>query len=342
MREGRPDSGTVGRGRELRRAAVAAGLALALAPAPAAGERLALRWTAPAGCPSATEVQAEVARLLGDRTGRTGRDLAVTAEVAEARPGEWSVRLAEGAHERVVRGASCPAVAAAAAVILALMIDPTAEVEPAPALPPASWPVAPASAPAPPPHPPAAPSPPVILPAPAPPATAWPRSWSAGAWASVDAGSLPGAAAGFGVGGALGLGRQQLTAAFEAWPSDAGSTAEKTAAGGRFDLLVGVLGTCRTLLTGRLELAPCVAVELGRLHARGYGVAAPGEGSSVWVAGRGGVRAGWRLTTRLNVVLRADAVVPFERPSFVLVNVGPVHRPAAVAGRAGLGLEARF
>ena len=113
-------------------------------------------------------------------------------------------------------------------------------------------------------------------------------------------------------------------------------------AGGRVDLIVGTLGTCRLVTRGSVEVAPCMAVEVGRLHAVGFGVTDPGAGAALWGAWRGGLHVGWPTTGRLGVSGRAEVVVPFVRPRFVLENVGAVHRPAPVGGRLLAGVEYRF
>ena len=108
------------------------------------------------------------------------------------------------------------------------------------------------------------------------------------------------------------------------------------------DLAAASVGTCRDFAGGRLEIGPCIGVEIGRLHAKGFGVTDPGEASELWVALKGGGALGWSLWSWLSLVLRLDAVVPLTRPRFVLEGVGPVHRASAVAGRAAAGVEVHF
>jgi hypothetical protein len=322
-----------------RGGALVAGLALCVAAATpaAARERLALSWTAPAGCPDAAAVRTEVHRLLGGEAHAAARVVIVTAVVVEERPGAWQVTLEtpRAGGIRVVRGSTCAAIGDAAAVILALMIDPTAVLEPR--RPPASAPARraasqPATAPQPPPRP------------PAPPASPRPRrvAGRVAVFGGVDVTSLPGTSPGVGGSGALQLGRQRLELGFEYWTGARGHVAARPAAGGDLDLWLFTLSTCRALLAGRVELGPCLGLDLGRLHGSGFGVARPGEGAALWVALRGGVLASWEFARRWALFARLEAVIPLQRPRFVLTNVGPVYRPAAAGERSLLGLERRF
>src|SRR6185312_12999827 len=111
-------------------AALVAPLLLPASTRASSGERIDLRWTAPAECPAAGAVRAEVDRLLGPSSARPPAPIAVTAEVARDDQGAWRVHLetpGEGAPRvREIQGATCAAIADATAMILALMIDPDA------------------------------------------------------------------------------------------------------------------------------------------------------------------------------------------------------------------------
>ncbi|MEJ7734549.1 MAG: hypothetical protein WKG00_35805 [Polyangiaceae bacterium] len=91
----------------------------------------------------------------------------------------------------------------------------------------------------------------------------------------------------------------------------------------------------------RFELdVPCAALELGRMHAEGYGVTNPGEAARLWSAARVGVAGGMVASPWLALRMRLEAVVPLRSPRFVLGNVGIVHE-AAFSGRASVIVEAR-
>jgi hypothetical protein len=108
------------------------------------------------------------------------------------------------------------------------------------------------------------------------------------------------------------------------------------------DLLAGWAATCRALVTAPVELGPCVGIELGRIHAAGFGVTEPGEGSELWVAGLAGGLLTWAPVPAIAVGLRVDVALPATRPVFVLQGVGSVHQPGSVAGRVAGVIEARF
>jgi hypothetical protein len=162
------------------------------------------------------------------------------------------------------------------------------------------------------------------------------------ALAGVDAGTLPAVSGFVSAAGALLVGpiRVELGAGF--WPARAGSTAARPAAGGEVDLVAGTAGACYSFALGRVELGPCLAAEIGRLHAAGFGVSSPGEGAALWSAVKAGGLIAWAPIDRIGLLLRLDAAIPLSRPAFVLENVGLVYRPGPVAGRAAAGIEVRF
>jgi hypothetical protein len=307
-------------------AALPALAALAAALAPAAGrsaepERVDLRWSAPPECPGAAAVKAEVDRLLGPEGARPPRPIEVTASVVH--DDVWRVHLetpGQGATRvRELRGASCAALADATALILALMIDPAVASRPAPPAPSAPPPPAPPPPPtisAPPPPPPA----PVTAPVPAAPAPPPPvrTSFRLAGWAGADVGSLPGISAGFGFSAAFLYGPQRFEIGAAYRPPVAGTVALHASTGGDVELITGSIGACRNLVTAPVEIGPCAAFELGRLHAEGFGVTSPGSGSALWAA------------------------APLVRPRFVLQNVGSVHQPSPASGRASAGIEILF
>jgi hypothetical protein len=92
---------------------------------------LSLSWAIPPGCPPAAAVEAEFVRLLGGPT-RTpsSKRIKVQGRVRRLAQDRWSVQLEtdiDGAKgHRQLEGDSCPSITAAAALILALTIDPDA------------------------------------------------------------------------------------------------------------------------------------------------------------------------------------------------------------------------
>lgn len=130
---------------------------------------LTLSWSAPAGCPTSSQVEDAVARQLNGATAEP--PLTVTARVAQLE-GRWQVALSNSlGGERTLSGSSCSAVSSAAVVVVALMVDPLAVAE-APVL-----------------------------------EEAAPLRWSVGVWASADTHVLPALSPGAGVSLGLGLPR---------------------------------------------------------------------------------------------------------------------------------------
>lgn len=388
-----------------RRAAWLAALALVVTGSPASGQgaggqgageasgadRLRLTWSATEGCPSEGDVLAEVRRQLGGRAGAAeegaGAPIPVAATVQREAGGSFVVRLeapGDGATQvRELRGATCKAVTDAAALILALMIDPEAAMRgpggdgsegggdgTGAAGGGASGGVSGDRA--------GADAPRAIEgPQKAGGSTAnggqraaeklretsvsrgrqsisTPREAESassielrlGAWAGADIGSLPGVAPGFGALGAIAFGAPRVSLGFAIWPDKSGYLGALPTAGGDVRILTGDLGVCAALLESPLELAPCAAVEVGQIRARGFGVSETGEGSRVWAAFKVGGALVWRPLPAplddIGLTARLDLVLPLTRPQFVLEGFGEVHRPAAGSGRGALGLEVRF
>jgi hypothetical protein len=162
------------------------------------------------------------------------------------------------------------------------------------------------------------------------------------AWSGLDTASLPQVAIAFGLQGAFVYGAQRFELGVAFRPASAATVASRPATGGDVDLLTGSAGTCRVWGRAAIELGPCLAFEIGRLHASGFGVTSPGEASTLWAALEGGGVIGYRHFARLALVLRLGAAVPLVRPRFVLDNVGPVFQPPVVTARGSAGVEITF
>jgi hypothetical protein len=338
---------------------------------------LDLEWLAPPPCPDVAYVRAGVAGLLAGSS-ETGSRVGAVARVTST-AGEWSLDLTitrDGnvAH-RTMKAASCPAVADAAALILALTIDPvhaSLQARAPSSSPPdggpldAAHPPGVASAlplPLPPPLPLPAPAPPPPAPPPAPPPrappprappSAAPRArLEVGIKASADAdlGSIPGPALGIEGGLSLLYGRVRLEGFGAYWPGET-ATAAISGAQGSLRATVhlaegGFLGCYLALKTARWELGPCLGLELGSLSGSALlpPTASPTSASTLWSAARGDVRLSLRVVRRFALVLGVGVAVPLSRSPFDVAGpLGPVQvfEPGAVAGRASLGPEVRF
>ncbi|WP_437721377.1 hypothetical protein [Sorangium sp. So ce861] len=329
-----------------------------------AGDRpFALQWTAPAGCPEGAAVEAEITRLLGDQSPPPSGALRAVGTIAPAGSGfELHIELSRDgwSSARTVRGATCGALADAGALIVAMAIDPEAAARSGAAAT-GDRSIAGARPARPAPEPPAAaaraaePAPPRVPPSAAPltRARARPTDGSVerapllriGLGGMTDLGTMQRLTGAIEPWAGVVVGPVRLEAAASFWPGRRAESAAKARAGGTVDLVAGSLTACALLppleraVRPHFEVGvPCAGFELGRMHAEGYGVSDPGEGSGLWAALRSGAAASWVVAPWVRLRLRLEAVVPLERPRFVLEGVGEVHEPS-VAARAALGLE---
>ncbi|WP_437957710.1 hypothetical protein WME76_41445 [Sorangium sp. So ce119] len=322
-----------------------------------------MRWTAPADCPAAAAVEAEITRLLGDQSSPSNGTVRAAGTITPV--GTGFVLYIELSREgwtsaRTVRGATCRALADAGALIVAMAIDPevatrsgteatgdrsSAGARPAP--------------PAPEPPPAAArtaePTPRSDPPEPVPPTTEQepPTEGAAergpvfrvGLGVMGDLGTMQGVSSAIEAWAGVLVGPARLEAGASFWPGNTAESAARPQSGGTIDLVAGSLTACALLpplaraARPHFEVGvPCAGLELGRMHAEGYGVSDPDEGFALWAALRGGAAAAWVIAPWMRLRLRLEAVVPLKRPRFVLEGVGDVHEPS-VAARAALGLE---
>lgn len=288
--------------------------------APQAPPELTLTWRAPAECPNAGDVEAQFARLLGGvHRPPTTKHLDATATVQRTPGDTWTIRLAtmlDGVPgQRTLEGDSCWTVASAAALILALTIDPNAAAE---APPPAVAPVAsePSSSP-----PSAALATTRVLPAV--PAAA-PRVF-ARTFAGLTVALLPQAALTLGVAAGLHLARWRAELSALGTEQRQQTTVDRPGAGGDFRLLAAAARACWDVRSsGRVVPRLCAGGEMERIAARGFGVASPGSGSAtIGAAVVDGVIA-WRIARHFELALDLSLAGRPYHPTFRLGNVGDV------------------
>lgn len=323
-----------------------------------------LNWNAISSCPSREEVRAEVLRLLGSRASPAKEAIAVDATVTQENS-SYLVRLevkspqTQGgapAKVRELRGPSCKAVADASALIMAMMIDPSAAMdypsdqnEPGSAPPPKQ---APGSAP-----PPiaSAQEPPSgensiklkdnskkIKQAEAPTSKNTFPALHAFGWFALDIGSMPALAPGLGVALGAAFGPRRIELGLAAFPEASYRLVSHPSAGGRVNLIAGTLDVCSTFWGTTLQWGACAAAEIGRLHAEGFGVPRPGQADLFWIAGKGSTFLTWKPLGTTALSLKLEALVPLHRARFILENIDALYAPSPFAGRAYLGLTAPF
>lgn len=343
--------------------------ALTLATSVEAAPAFDLRWMPPVGCPSHDEVVRELEAVLKDST--VDERLMVDATITPPETTRaWQLELVfsgAGRGRRHLEGESCEALARSAILVIAMVYDPLfvpPETQPpaAPPAPTAPPPTTPSPSPVPTPTPPMAQTPraPLTPPTPVvqvpPPPEPWmkprpplsrPRLGARlGSLGTV--GMLPRPTIGIEGGFVVRWPVWTLTARASYTPPVRQRLETRPNAGGDLDQwTVGAQGCFQAWAGGPLgpggyDVRLCAAFDAGQLRAEGFGVDSPESGQALWLAPEAGAALDVHLTRWLLLDLGLGLTVPVLRPTFVLENVGDVHRPEPVAGRLGLGAQAVF
>ncbi len=268
----------------------------------------------------------------------------------------------QSAFERTLTAPTCPEAVEAAALVIAMAIDPNAVEQtrasaaagpqpqvaafpigspPAPlALPPRTQ--ANVASAAPPVFAPSVPAPQVVAPVrPNPNPESSPVVF-AEIGALLDAGTLPKAAPGFGAAVGLGISSVQLRLGALLLPPV--STAIPSSQGTlEVSLLAGQARGCRTTDFQVAHGAACVGLEAGQFSAKSRDVSSPGTGSELWLAGLLGAEVELDLLRdTLGIWFRPELVVPFSRRGFAVAGRGRVYVPSIIEGRGAMGLRVAF
>jgi hypothetical protein len=314
-----------------------------------------LTWTAPAECPSEDDVRKETLRLLAGPPIGADRRVAAVAHVMRLASGRWRVDVsmssAKAQGKRSLEAGTCPGLADATALIVAIMVDPAraeaaasasaASSAPAPPSAPASAPAS-ASAPAPSSAPPPLPA---EQPTPAPPSSFAPR-WAAGAAGLVDSSTLPAPAFGAALAVSATVWRIRSDVAASLLP---GRTYTQSSArgtlGADMSAWMASVDVAYEIPVRRMKIDVGAGAELTDVTAIGVAASAPVVGvpaHTTWAS----LRAGGALTAPVFASLFArltlDAVVPLRRPAFVIDPVGTVSQSSPVTARLGAGVEVHF
>lgn len=164
----------------------------------------------------------------------------------------------------------------------------------------------------------------------------------------ADSGSLPAAGLGLSVAAELRLARLALRVGGLLLLDQRAALprSEQPAAGAELGLALGSVSLCSRALgsaSTRLSAFFCGGWELGRLEGSGTGVPEPRRGSALWTAPRLEAQLAWApLAGPVHLTAQLGAATPLKRDDFFLRDLGSVHRPPAVVGRAGVGLEVSF
>jgi hypothetical protein len=305
-----------------------------------------LAWDAPPECGSRDEFIADIEALLGRPLGQPDDpDLEVVARISTEVDGVVLVlefgRPVERARE--LRGASCAELRDAAAVVLAVTIDPFVPlnepepVEPEPVEPEPVEPM-PVAEPVAEPIPVAEPEP-VAEPLPAKPRELTVLLRLAG---GVEYRALPTLAGGPSL--ALGLRwralRAELVGSF--WLSAAKRFDAAPDVGATISLGWVAPRLCGVPAVGRVSFPLCVGIELGGMRAAAFGTSDARARTLAWIAPQLGAAVHLHLSGPLALWVGVDAAIPVVRPSFTIAGLGELHRGPPFAFQGILGLEIRF
>jgi hypothetical protein len=302
-------------------------------------------WTVPEGCPTREQVVIRAEQLLGRALdGAAPTDLTLDGRVTRLGESEWQLALSQrsstGSEQRQVKAARCDELAEAAALLIALSIDPSltgppstpttsafpGETEPAATI---EKPEAAGEVKSP---DPAAP----VHPVPVVPSSPWRLRGGAtfAAWSRRLPGLAPGIAAHAGM-----ASRHWVVLGELGFFPPRHASVPASAAGG--DLFMasggGQLGYLWQL--HRLGLGPIAGAELQWLHGEGANVDAPQSADVMLVSVQAGARVSLVFSRSWALVAGAAVALPVNRPRFVVDGVGPVHRPDAWGVRFGFGVE---
>jgi hypothetical protein len=341
-----------------------------------------LVWEAPAGCPSEANVRDAVAQLLGTG-GPPPASVSARAVVQRTSSDHWIVQLTtvrEGARgERVVEATSCPSLASATALIVALTIDPervaansppsgaasstlpsATPVSTAAASTVAPLPSASASTPPPAPPPPSSSAVPAPVPravssppparAPAPARDEGPRRFALLLEGMGDVGSLPSVSDGISASLAVTFDALRLEVFGSHLFAQPFYAASLPSIGSNLDLWSGGLRGCYLPDQGVLALGACAGLEAGQLQGNGFGslrgpyqTFTPASQGGLWIAPVAGGRLAWRIAPYFSLVIDLGIAVPLQRDTFDIDGAsGATHQASPVVARGAAGPELRF
>jgi hypothetical protein len=285
----------------------------------AAGSNVELDWDAPPECPTGASVTAEIERILAGSPSRSAH-MRVQGTASRVSADKWHVELylrgAEWEAKRGLDGPTCAAVSEAAALVIALAINPEVERPAAPVKP---------------------------EPGPEPRATSIATPTFAGpavgVGAASDAGAVPDGTVGIegNFGWTIGSVHTELSGTY--FLERRATLAERNDVGATFRLGAMSLRGCYQFARERLAFGPCVDVGLQWTSAQGFGPVAVHQVSGVAPIIGGALGAEWLVSRFFVPYARVGGMVPLARPDFAVQGMGHVHRAAIVSFRGTVGFE---
>ncbi len=328
------------------RLSCAAALALTLVSATrvegASPRSLELDWSAPSDCPNEDALRAAIERLLGySLEPDAASHVYAHAFVFRPETGPLELHLAitepgGRPNERRIASQSCAELADAAALIIALAIDPEAgtadapeALAPAPSTPPPIPSIEAERSQVEPPLPPERSTPPL--------------GWFAlGASLSADFATLPAPTPGLVLSAARRFDANRLELMVAYWFSQRATLPATSTVGGEVELMAAAARYCRSFIAGPPDLAACAGLEAGLLQVEGFGIKNPVVGRGPWLAPRLDLRAAIPIVPPLDLTGELTLLAPLVRDRYTIAYMGEVYQAPPLSGRAQLGLEFHF
>jgi hypothetical protein len=315
-------------------------------PPPKEMTALELEWTPAAGCPPRETLLERVADLVSQRGPIEVDQLVVQVVVSDTTSGDYSARIvtehAGQLGDRTLEAASCADLVEGVALVIALSLTPSApEPEPAaeqlPPLPTSQKDPPARETPPSPPRPRVQPVPRAADAAAPPPGLI--RDPFLTTSPVLDLGVIAEASFGGVIGGGARVGPVEVLLRVVGLPARR-TKVPGTEKGADFSLLGAQGGACLPfLLAPWAALGPCAALEGAALRGRAFGTVEQKRPVVAFAAAAAGAFA--RLGHFGPIAFRADSLllVPLNRPTFFLKNVGDVRTVPILAARFGLGVE---
>ena len=298
---------------------------------------LDLQYVAPESCPLASDFSAAVARLLGG-TERLSKDLKARVTVHSDAHDNFRLTLLteiDGiSGERVIQGRSCTSVADAAAVTLALILNPDIETAPD------AGTVSNAQT-TPVPH--TADTPPgahatraeKFRPVPS---QAQSIQWLGASAVGLHFGVMPKPGPEISLGLGVNYGRWSLLASGHYALPETALIAGQDRAGGRLwhGTVVGL--SCWAFPATAPRLGGCVGGAYTRVQGQGTGVTPVREGATSWISPTAGIFGDFPLSQRIAFRLSGLLLAPLKRPDAHLDNLGTIQRPSTLTANLQVGV----
>jgi hypothetical protein len=169
-----------------------------------------------------------------------------------------------------------------------------------------------------------------------------PALWRLGAHAGAQTGVLENVSWSFSLSLGLSVGHLSFRLMPSLTPPEDVIVSNEPRLGGR--LWLGALAGlgCWATELGPIALGPCLGLEGTMLRGRGLGVLHPRDTTAYWASADVALFAGLPVGHGLLIEATGFALVPFRRPAVYLNDVGPVSRPGTVGLKALGGLAWLF